>query len=814
MSVETRLDIEGMRCASCVGHVERALRGVAGVEQVEVNLATEQARVQHDPSTALTDLVQALQQAGFPARQETLLLAISGMTCAGCAAKVQHKLEQAPGVLAADVNIATHQARVTVLPGTRVDALAALLAPLGYGVELATPRAKHDRDAEQRAERRRLGRDTLIAALLTLPVFITEMGSHVFPPIGIWINMQIGLGGYHLAQFVLTTLVLVGPGRRFFVDGLPRLWHRAPDMNSLVALGAGAAWLYSSVTTFMPHWLPHGTDNVYFEAAAVIVTLVLCGRWLEALARGRTGDAIRALVNLQPATARVQRDGQWQELALDAVQVGDLLQVRPGEKLAVDGTVEDGASTVDEAMLTGEPMPVSKQTGDQVAAGTLNQTGTLIYRATHVGADTALGRIIDMVEDAQGARLPVQALVDRVTLYFVPAVLAVALLTFGLWLWLGPTPSLGYALVNAVAVLIIACPCAMGLATPVSVMVATGRAARMGVLLRRGDALQTLRDAKVVAFDKTGTLTQGHPVLTDLQPLGDIDADTLLGWAASAEQGSEHPVAKALADAAQARGLTLAAATDFEALSGHGIRATVDGRRLTLGNPRLMAADGIELGSLADTGERWANDGKSPLYIAVDGRAAGVVAVADTAKPDAADTIAALHRAGLTTVMISGDNPTTAAAIARQLGIDQVHAGVLPEGKRDLIQQLRAEHGPVIFVGDGINDAPALAEADVGLAIGSGTDIAIESADAVLLSEQLSGVTRAIALSRATLRNISQNLFWAFAYNIALIPVAAGALYPLTGTLLSPMFAAGAMALSSVFVLTNALRLRRLEPVL
>jgi heavy metal translocating P-type ATPase len=604
-------------------------------------------------------------------------------------------------------------------------------------------------------------------------------------------------------------VVLFWPGLRFYRIGLPALGKGAPDMNSLVAVGTLAAWTYSVVATSAPQLLPPGTVNVYFEAAAVIVTLILLGRYLEARAKGRTSEAIKRLVGLQPRTARVRRDGSVIEVALGDVVTGDLVEVRPGERIAVDGEVVGGASFVDEAMITGEPVPVEKQAGAIVVGGTVNQTGALTFRATAVGADTMLAQIIRMVEEAQGSKLPIQALVDRVTLWFVPAVMATAALTFVVWATFGPEPAITFALVNAVAVLIIACPCAMGLATPTSIMVGTGRGAEMGVLFRKGEALQSLKDARVVALDKTGTLTEGKPTLTDLEVTPGHAREEVLALIASVEVKSEHPIARAIVEAAETYGLKLSDLSRFDSVTGYGVSADVGGRRVEIGADRFMENLGLDVRAFASAATRLADEGKSPLYAAIDGKLAAIIAVDDPIKASTPEAIRALHDLGLKVAMITGDNRRSADAIARQLNIDVVVAEVLPDGKVEAVRALNRQHGGLAYVGDGINDAPALAEADVGIAIGTGTDIAIEAADVVLMSGSLKGVPNAIALSMATIRNIRQNLFWAFAYNTALIPVAAGVLYPAFGLLLSPVLAAGAMAMSSVFVLGNALRLKR-----
>jgi len=582
-------------------------------------------------------------------------------------------------------------------------------------------------------------------------------------------------------------------------------------MNSLVAVGTLAAYGFSLVATFAPDILPAGTVAVYYEAAAVIVTLILLGRFLEARARGRTSQAIQRLITLQPKTARVRRQGVSSDIAIADVRRGDHVEVRPGERIPVDGTVQEGTSYVDESMISGEPVPVRKTEGGTVIGGTINQTGSLTINATEVGERSVLANIIRMVEQAQGSKLPIQAMVDRITLWFVPVVMGLAALTFVVWLVWGPDPALTFGLVNAVAVLIIACPCAMGLATPTSIMVATGRAAEMGILFRQGDALQSLKEVAVVAVDKTGTLTEGKPTLTDLHTTGHVSRDDVLACIAAVEARSEHPIARAIVLAAQNAGLVIAQAEQVESVTGHGVRAVVDGVRVEVGSDRYMRVLGLEPDVFSDQTTQMGVQGKTPLYAAIGGKLAAIIAVADPIKPSTQKAIAALHALGMKVVMITGDNRHTAQAIARQVGLDDVIAEVLPEGKVQAVQQLQAKHGRLAYVGDGINDAPALAQADVGLAIGTGTDIAIESADVVLMSGDLNGVPHAIALSRATIGNIRQNLFWAFAYNAALIPVAAGVLYPVNGWLLSPIFAAGAMALSSVFVLGNALRLKRFK---
>lgn len=804
------LEVEGMTCASCVAHVERALKAVPGVTGASVNLATERAEVTGEALERAL-LVKAVADAGYEVPARPLELQIEGMTCASCVARVEKALKAVPGVTSAAVNLATERASIT--GSADLAAVTRAVVEAGYEARVATPAltTADETDAKKAAEQARLKRDVLIAATLTLPVFVLEMGSHLF----MWVHMAvmntIGMQNSWYLQFALTTAVLFGPGLRFFRKGIPALARFAPDMNSLVAVGTSAAYGYSLVATFAPGLLPAGTTFVYYEAAAVIVTLILLGRYLEARAKGRTSEAIKRLVGLQAKTARVNRHGVVTDLPVADVRPGDLVEVRPGDRVPVDGEVTDGSSWIDESMISGEPLPVEKIPGSTVTGGTINQTGAFTFRATAVGEATMLAQIIRMVEAAQGGKLPIHALVDQVTMWFVPVVMTLAALTFAVWLIFGPDPALTFGLVNAVAVLIIACPCAMGLATPTSIMVGTGRGAELGVLFRKGEALQSLQAVKVVALDKTGTLTDGKPRLTDLTLAPGFDRTAVLAAVAAVEAKSEHPIARAIVAAAVEEGLALPDVTSFESVTGYGVAAVAGGQRIEIGADRYMVQLGLDVGAFADEAVRLGDEGKSPLYAAIDGRLAAILAVADPLKKTTPQAIHALHALGLKVAMITGDNARTANAIARQLGIDEVVAEVLPDGKVEAIKQLKAS-GTLAFVGDGINDAPALAEADVGLAVGTGTDIAIEAADVVLMTGRLTAVSDAIALSRATMGNIRQNLFWAFAYNAALIPVAAGVLWPAFGILLSPIFAAAAMALSSVFVLGNALRLRRFSP--
>ncbi|SIQ34243.1 Cu+-exporting ATPase [Rhizobium sp. RU20A] len=825
-TLATDIPVEGMHCASCAGRVEKAIRAVPGVADAAVNIATHRATVRFEEASALPlampAVITAIQSTGFKPVLEERRFAVTGLHCASCVGRTEKALLAVPGVAAASVNLAAGTASVSTTPATPQSALDAAVTAAGFGtlaLESTAGKPAPDLDALRRAETAALGRDVALAALLTLPLFIVEMGGHLFPTFHHALAGLVGNTPLRIGEFVLATLVLALPGRGILMLGLKSLLRRAPEMNALVLLGAGSAWLYSTIATFLPGLLPEGRADIYFEAAAVIVTLILAGRYLEARARGRAGDAIRKLAGLAPKTARLRRDGAEIDVGIETVRPGDIVLIRPGERIPVDGTVIEGRSHVDEAMVTGEPMPTEKTPESPVLAGTVNGTGSFAFEATKVGADTLLAQIVRLVETAQGAKLPIQALVDRITARFVPAVMMAALVTLVAWLVLDPAAGLGGALVNAVAVLIIACPCAMGLATPTSIMVATGRAAELGILFRKGDALQRLRDVDVIAFDKTGTLTEGRPELTDLWTVPGYDRASVLALAASLESASEHPVGAAIVAAAKAEGLALSPASNVTTEPGAGITGTVEGHQLRVGTARGLEAHGIDLSSVALQAEGLAGAGRAPLFIALDGQLAAIGAVADRIKPTTPAALAALRHAGVRLAMITGDNPQTAARIAADLQIEHVVAGVLPGGKVDALKELRAKlggdgrpsngrGGRIAFVGDGINDAPALAAADVGIALGTGTDIAIESADVVLMAGDLTAVVRALKLSRATIRNIWENLFWAFAYNVGLIPVAAGALYPVTGTLLSPMLAAGAMALSSAFVVGNALRLR------
>lgn len=818
-SVPFTLLVNGMSCASCVGRIERKLSTLPGVTSVNANLVTQEVTVTAKPPVPAEQIIHTLKQLGFEPKPAQLELAIEGMSCASCVRRIENALLAVPGVIHANVNLATQQAQIST-GQVAVDKLIQAIEQKGFSAQVLTAdtsiTATHQQQQQQTSTQlQHLKQQLWLALAFAVPLFILEMGGHLIPSFAKWLDQNIGQSTLWLIQGLLAAAALLLPGRQLLKQGWQALWRLSPDMNSLVALGTSAAFGYSLVATFFPQLLPGGTVNVYYEAVGVIIALIILGRFLEAKAKSNTSAAIQGLVQLQPKTAwLIQADGQQSQCPIEQVQLGDQLAIRPGERIPLDGLVLTGTSFVDESMLSGEPIPVAKAQGDSLMSGTVNQAGHLTMQVQQTTEHTVLAQIIRLVEHAQGAKLPIQDLVNKVTAWFVPAVMLAALLTFLAWLIFAPASALSLALVNAVAVLIIACPCAMGLATPTSIMVGTGRAAQLGVLFRQGIALQSLQQTQVVAVDKTGTLTEGKPTLTDLIPSPGFSTDQLLQWLASVEQSSEHPVAQAIVQAAQAQQLELLAITDFQSLTGLGISATIEQHAIVIGADRLMRQQNISLDSFSEQATALANQGKTPMYVAVDNQLAGLFAVADPIKPSTPAAIKSLHQQGLTVAMITGDNQHTAQAIAQQLGIDQVIAEVMPAAKVAAVQQLQQQYGPVAYVGDGINDAPALATAEVGIAIGTGTDIAIEAADVVLMSGQLTGVVNALQISAATLRNIKQNLFWAFAYNTALIPVAAGVLYPINGTLLSPIFAAGAMAFSSICVITNALRLRSFQPKL
>ncbi|MCU0817989.1 MAG: cadmium-translocating P-type ATPase [Beijerinckiaceae bacterium] len=740
-----------------------------------------------------------------PASPEPRIFAVEGMTCAACAARIERVLQHVPGLASAHVNLATNRAHVEAGPDIADSVVIGAIEDAGYAATRLEPNRLPGKAVHHGHEEQGLQRNLVLSALLTLPVFLAEMGGHLFPALHHARADWISDPAFGLVQAVLATLVLMGPGRGFFIGGYRAVKHASPDMNTLVSLGAGAAYLFSLLSLAGPAWLPEETRHLYFEPAMVIVTLVLLGRFIEGRARRRATDSIEKLAALRPSRCRVRRDGAVVEIALEDVQRGDLIDIRPGERIPVDSDIVEGQSPIDESMLTGEPLPVLRGPGERVIGGTVNQTGALLIRARGLAQEGVLADIIRMVEAAQGSRLPIQALVDRITRWFVPGILLIALLAFVVGLAFGPTPALPFALVNAIAVLIIACPCAMGLATPISLLIGTGRAAEAGILFRSGDALQRLANIRHLAMDKTGTLTEGKPriVADDIRsPLG---ADEVLRLAASAEARSEHPLAIALLAEAKARGLALGTATDLAIAPGAGLQAAVDGRVVQLGSADYLAGEAIAVppDGIVSTG--------SLVHVAIDQAYAGVFAVADRLRADAQEAVSQLRALGLTLSIVTGDQPAGAQPIADALGITDITAGATPAGKVAALEKLTAAGDGVGFVGDGINDAPVLAAADIGIAIGGGTDVAISAADLVLMRHDLRALAEAIRMARATLRNIRENLAWAFGYNLALVPVAAGLFYPLFGWQLSPMLAALAMAFSSLSVVLNALRLRHIS---
>lgn len=806
------LPISGMHCSGCVSRVEKALQSVPGVQEVQVNLATETATLRYAPARAKVEqCIQAVQAIGYQVPLQRTTIPISGMHCAGCVGTIERALHNLPGVIEAQVNLATEQATVAYVP-SQIDraALQQAIRTAGYqpldlpeDTTAAEPTPQHTAKAD---EIRVLQRRFVLSVALSVPVVVGSMGG-MLAWVPSWLHHPVLL-------FVLATPVQCWVGWPFYQGLWANLKHRSADMNTLIALGTSAAYLYSVVMTFLPGLFAthHGMEaHVYYETAVVIITLIMLGRLLEARARSQTSIAIRALMGLRPRTARVIRNHRMQEIPVESVKTGELLVVRPGEQVPVDGRIVEGHSSIDASMLTGESLPVDKAAGDEVFGATLNTTGSFTLLATGVGSQTVLAQIIRLVQEAQGSKAPIQRLADYVASIFVPTVLALAALTFVVWLLIGPAPALTFALLNAVAVLIIACPCSLGLATPTAIMVGTGKGAELGVLFKNAPSLETAHKLQTVVLDKTGTLTQGKPTVTDVVAHAGFTEAEVLRLAASAERTSEHPVGEALVAAAHARHLELEESQDFQAMPGHGVRTTIGTQTVLVGNAQCMQEAGIDISTLHTTAEALAAEGKTPVYVAVHGHGAGLIAVADTLKPHAQEAVQTLRALGLEVLMITGDHQRTAAAVGHKLGIDRVLADVLPGEKAKHIQQLQATGKRVAMVGDGINDAPALAQADIGMAIGTGTDVAMEAADITLMSGDVRGVTTAIQLSRRTMRTIKQNLFWAFIYNIIGIPIAAGVLYPAFGLLLDPMLAAAAMALSSVSVVSNSLRLRHVR---
>ncbi len=806
------LPITGMSCASCAAKIEKGLASLEGVSEASVNFAAEKATVLFHPSqTNLPQLIKKVENLGYGARVEKVVLPIQGMTCASCVKKVEKALSSAKGVVQAGVNFATERATVEYIPEeVSIRDLRKAVEEAGYQVlEVKEEDIVEKERLAREAELLKLKQKFIIGAVLLVPILILMYGGSLLEK---WIGLSMETNFF--IQFLLASPVQFWAGWQFYVGFWKATKHKTSDMNTLIAVGTSAAYLYSLIVTFVPHLIMVKglMIDAYFDTSAAIIVLILLGRFLEARAKGKTSEAIKKLIGLQPRTARVSRNGEEVDIPVGEGALGDLVVVRPGEKIPVDGVVREGSSAVDESMVTGESLPVEKRAEDIVIGATINKTGTFKFEATKVGKDTVLSQIVRLVQEAQGSKPPIARMVDVIASYFVPIVISIAVITFIIWLLFGPHPAFTYAFLNFIAVLIIACPCALGLATPTSIMVGTGKGAENGILIRGAEALETAHRLDTIVLDKTGTLTKGEPSVTDIIESKSFAEKEILTLAASAEKGSEHPLGEAILRKAKEGGVNLFETRDFQAIAGQGIEAMIDSRKILLGNLRLMEEKKVRLDGLAERAEQLSGEGKTPMFLAVDGQGAGIIAVADTLKENSRAAVETLHRMGLEVVMLTGDNQRTAKAVANQIGIDRVIAEVVPEMKAEEIRRLQSEGKKVGMVGDGINDAPALAQANVGIAIGTGTDVAMESSDITLIGGDLRGVVTAIALSKATIRNIKQNLFWAFAYNTILIPVAAGVLFPFFGILLNPIFAAGAMAFSSVTVVTNALRLRKFKP--
>ncbi|MBA5728600.1 copper-translocating P-type ATPase [Aerococcaceae bacterium INB8] len=811
--------IEGMTCASCAQTVEKAAKKVRGVTQASVNLATEKLSIEYDePTFSVENLQKAVDNSGYELiAQEgtTQTFAIEGMTCASCAQTIEKAVGKLSGVDKASVNLATEKMQVSYNPSAiSVSDVTGAVSNSGYAAVLETTETQDNSRAEKREKKekrmKQLSNRFGISIIFTIPLLIISMGPMVGMPLPNIVDPMINAFNFSLLQLILTLPIMV-VSWEYFQKGFKTLFKGHPNMDSLIALGTASAFVYSLAVT-IGTGLGYGnfSDLLYYEVTGVILTLHTLGLFLEERSKGQMSSAIEKLVNLVPKTARVIRNGVEQEITVDEVALGDVIRVRPGESMPVDGVVVEGRTSVDESMLTGESIPVEKESGDEVIGASINKNGSIDYRATRVGSDTTLSQIIKLVEDAQGSKAPIARMADIITRYFVPIVIALAVLAGIAWLIAGQSGI--FTLSVIITTLVIACPCALGLATPTSIMVGTGKGAEHGVLIKSGEALETTHNLDTIVFDKTGTLTEGKPIVTDILVTPLITKENLLYYAASGETGSEHPLGEAIVQKSKEENMTLAKPDHFEAIPGHGIRVEIEGKDMYIGNRKLMLEQKIDLSSMEKESDRLADEGKTPMYLSVDGELAGIIAVADTLKENSMKAVKELRRRGVEVIMITGDNKRTAKAIAKQVGIDSVLSEVLPEDKAEEVKKLQEAGKKVAMVGDGINDAPALAQADIGIAVGSGTDVAIESADIVLMRNDLTAVLTAIDLSHATLRNIKQNLFWAFAYNLVGIPVAMGLLYIFGGPLMSPMFAAVAMSFSSVSVLLNALRLRRFKP--
>lgn len=814
------LNIIGMTCAACAKASERAVKKLDGVLEVSVNFATEKMHVEYDESKLdLERIKEAVKKAGYEAIEEIqtkeISMPISGMTCAACAKAVERAVGKLEGVEGVSVNFATEKANVKYDPNqVRLSQIKQAIEKAGYkALEIESKNRVDEDKARKEKEIKTLWTKFIVSAIFAAPLLIFAM-AHMIPGLNkslpAFLDPMTNPLRFALIQIVLVTPVVIA-GYRFYTVGFRAIIRRSPNMDSLIAMGTSAAVIYSLYSTYRVYMGDHDSVmNLYFESAGVIITLILLGKSLEAVSKGKTSEAIKKLMGLAPKTATIIQDGREIQLPIEEVEVGDIILVKPGEKIPVDGEVIEGYTSVDESMLTGESIPVEKHIGDKVVGASINKNGSIKFKATKVGSDTALAQIIKLVEDAQGSKAPIAKMADIVSGYFVPIVFAIAIAASIAWYLSGE--SAVFALTIFISVLVIACPCALGLATPTAIMVGTGKGAEYGILIKGGEALETTHKINTIVFDKTGTITEGKPEVTDIVTADGVERKRLLQIAASAEKGSEHPLGEAIVKGAENENIDLVKVDKFNAIPGHGIEVNIEGADVLLGNRKLMKDRNIELKELEQESDRLASEGKTPMYIAVDNKLAGIIAVADVVKESSAKAIERLHDMGIEVVMITGDNKRTAEAIGKQVKIDRVLAEVLPQDKANEVKKLQDEGKKVAMVGDGINDAPALAQADIGIAIGSGTDVAMESADIVLMRSDLMDVPAAIELSKSTIRNIKQNLFWAFGYNTAGIPLAAGVLHLFGGPLLNPVFAAAAMSLSSVSVLTNALRLRGFKP--
>ncbi len=819
MKKET-FSIGGMTCAACAGRIERVVQKIEGIETVAVNLATEKMTVVYDQTKVNSGLIsEKIEKAGFQAealekKVDENTFKITGMTCAACSGRIEKVVGKLDGVNRVNVNLTTEKMTVDY-DKNKVDFsdFERVVTRAGFGIE-ELKQTVSDVNADVSRKEKELGKlknklwVALIFAIPLLYIAMSPMITFMNLPLPDFLHDPLN---YAVTQIVLLIPILIA-GRNFYQVGFRSLWLRSPNMDSLIAIGTSAAVLYSLFSTYriVQGDAGQAMHGLYFESAGMILALILLGKYLEALSKGKTSEAIKKLMGLAPKTALIIVEGQEIERKIEDVVVGDVIFVKPGSKIPVDGEVIQGETTIDESMLTGESMPVSKRSGNKVYAASINKNGVIQFRATKVGADTALAQIIKLVEDAQGSKAPIAKLADVVSSYFVPIVMVIATIASFAWYFSGQSAE--FALTIFISVLIIACPCALGLATPTAIMVGTGKGAENGILIKGGEALETTHKIDTIVFDKTGTITEGKPVVTDLIVVGDFREELILQLTASAERGSEHPLGEAIVKKAEEQGLSFLDTSAFESLTGRGIKAVIEEYQILAGNLKLMNEESIDIGDFFLKSDELANEGKTPMFVAINQKIAGIIAVADTVKENSAMAIKKLQSMGIEVAMITGDNSRTAQAIARQVGIKRVLAEVLPQDKSNEVEKLQAQGKIVAMVGDGINDAPALAVANIGIAIGSGTDVAMESADIVLIHSDLMDVTTAIQLSKATIRNIKQNLFWAFAYNVAGIPIAAGLLYLFGGPLLNPMYAAGAMSLSSVSVLTNALRLRNFKP--